>query len=130
MTGFAEAWVVPSPPVGGDRRVRDLRAVADLPVEDDLQGAGAAEVEVAGDQGAEKGTGVTGRAEHDGAGDLDLGHRAFPPVPGLPVGGTQRQREPVHPPLEEHPMVAGCSASQILCSSAGSSQAANPPAAR
>ena len=49
-------------PGGGDRRVHDLRAV-DLPVEGDLQRAGAPEVEIAGDQGAEKGTGVTACAD-------------------------------------------------------------------
>ena len=75
---------------------------ADLPVEDDLDGVRAAEVQVVGDQGVEERPGMAGRGEHDGAGDLDLGHRALPPVPGLLVGGAERQRQPVQPPLEEH----------------------------
>ena len=84
-----------------------LLAGDDPAVEDDLDGVGAAEVEVVGDQGLEERSGVAGLGEYDGAGDLDLGHRQFPPVAGLLVGGAERQREPGQPPLEEHVDRAG-----------------------
>ena len=59
---------------------------ADLPVEDDLDGVRAAEIEVVGDQRLEEGAGVAGRVEHDRAGHLHLGHGQLPPVPGALVG--------------------------------------------
>src|SRR5712671_4641372 len=65
---------------GDDLGLELARGVAtDPPVEDDLDGVRAAEVEVVGDQGVEEAAGVAGLGERDGAGDLDLGHRQFPP---------------------------------------------------
>ena len=44
-----------------------------------------------------------GVVEHQGAGDLDLPHRQLPPAAVIAVRIGQRQRDPVHPGLEEHP---------------------------
>ena len=79
---------------------------ADLAAEDDLHVAGAADVEVVGDQRLEEPTGVAGRVEHQGAGDLDLPHRALPPVAGVAVGLAKGQRQKRQPPLGEHVEVA------------------------
>lgn len=59
------------------------------------------EVEVVADERLEEPACPAGRVEDDGAPDLDLPHRALPPVPGIPVGGTERHREAVQPPLDE-----------------------------
>src|ERR1019366_1269054 len=83
------------------------RAVDDPAAEDDLDGVGAADVKVVGDQRLEEGPRIAGLGEHDGAGHLDLGHRQLPPVPGPLVSGTQRQREAGQPALEEHADRAG-----------------------
>jgi len=48
--------------------------LADLAVEDDLNGVRAAEVQVVGNQGIEEGPGVPGLSEADRPGHLDLGH--------------------------------------------------------
>ena len=45
--------------------------------------------------------------EDQGAGGLHLPHRQLPPVPGVPVGVSQRERDPGHPPLEPHLHGAG-----------------------
>jgi hypothetical protein len=79
-----------------------LGVAADLAAEDDLNVAGAAKVEVVGDQRLEEPTGVAGGVEHDGAGDLDLPHRALPPVAGIAVGLAKGQRQQRQPPLGEH----------------------------
>jgi len=71
-------------------------------LEDDLGALGPADVEVVGYQGLEERAGVPWRGEHDCAGDLDLAHGQLPPEPGRPVSGSQRKREPRHPPGEEH----------------------------
>ena len=75
---------------------------ADLPVEDDLDGVRAAEIEVVGDQRLEEAAGVAGLGEHQRAGHLDLRHRQLPPVAGVVVGRGQRQRQPSQPAVEEH----------------------------
>ncbi|MGC1213359.1 MAG: hypothetical protein WA890_19080 [Micromonospora sp.] len=63
---------------------------ADLLVEDELHVVGAADVEVVGGEGFERGTGVAGGGEHDGLGDLDLPHGDVPPVASGPIGGGER----------------------------------------
>ncbi len=55
---------------------------------------GAAEVQVARDEGLEERPGLARGVEHDGAGYLDLAHRQVPPVAGRAVSGSQRQRDP------------------------------------
>ena len=65
---------------------------ADLAAEDDLDVGGTADVKVVGDQRLEESAGVAGCVEHDGAGDLDLPHRALPPVAGIAVGLAKGQR--------------------------------------
>ena len=57
---------------------------------------------IVSDQRLEERPGPARRVEHDGAGDLDLAHRQFPPVPGPLVVRAERQRQPVQPPLGEH----------------------------
>ena len=79
---------------------------ADLAAEDDLHVAGAADVEVVSDQRLEEPTGVAGSVEHQGAGYLDLPHRALPPVAGIAVALAQGQRQQRQPPLGEHVEVA------------------------
>jgi len=74
---------------------------ADLAAEDDLHVGGPAEVEVVGDERFEEAAGVAGCVEHDGAGDLDLAHRALPPVAGVPIRLAQRQRQAGQPALDE-----------------------------
>ena len=76
-------------------------------LEDDLGAFGAADVEVVGDQGLEERPGVTGGGEHQGAGDLDLAHGQLPPEPGRLVSSGERDRQPRHPPGEEHADGAG-----------------------
>jgi len=63
--------------------------------------SGRGDVEVVGDEGFEEPAGMTGLAEHDGSGDLDLAHRQFPPVTGGVVVLGQRQRQDRDPVLEE-----------------------------
>jgi hypothetical protein len=71
-------------------------------VEDDLDVGGAADVEVAGDQGLEERPGPAGGIEYQGAGHFDLAHGDLPPLPGPLVGQAEGQREAVQPPLGEH----------------------------
>jgi hypothetical protein len=75
---------------------------ADPPAEDDLHVLRAAQVQVVGDQRLEERPGAVRGVEDDSAGDLDLPHRAFPPVPGIAVLAAERHRDPVHPPPGEH----------------------------
>ena len=60
----------------------------------------AAQVHVLAQQCLEERAGMTVLVEHQGAGGLHLPHRQLPPVPGVPVGAGEREREPGHPPLE------------------------------
>jgi hypothetical protein len=62
----------------------------------------AVEIEVVGHQGFEETTGMPGCVEHDGAGDLDLPHRGFPPVPCVPILGRERQWKTCQPAFDEH----------------------------
>jgi hypothetical protein len=48
--------------------------------------------------------------EDQGAGGLDLAHRQLPPVPGVPVGRIQGQRDLRHPPAEPGLHVTGAEA--------------------
>jgi len=68
---------------------------------------GAAKVEVVGDQRLKERPGLAGSTEHHGPGHLDLAHRQLPPVPGRPVSGSQRQRQPRRPPAGARLDVAG-----------------------
>ena len=77
--------------LGLERALRDRAAGA--PVEDDLELLGAADVEVVGNEGFEEGSGVPGRGEHQGAGDLDLAQGDLPPVTVSSVVFGQRQRQ-------------------------------------
>jgi hypothetical protein len=93
-----------TPPLSGpvDGGAEDARGVAaDVAAEDDLHVSGAADVQVAGDQCLEEAAGAAGRVEDDGAGHLDLPHRALPPVPGVLVCLPERHREAGQPPLGE-----------------------------
>jgi hypothetical protein len=69
--------------------------------EDDLHVGGPAKVEVVGNQRLEEPAGVAWRVEHQGAGDLDLPHRALPPVAAIPIRLAQRQRQTSKPALHE-----------------------------
>src|ERR1017187_2784230 len=62
--------------------------------------SGAAQAGVVGDQCLEERPGPARRVEDQGAGGLDLAHRQFPPVAGIPVSRSQRQH--THPPPGEH----------------------------
>jgi hypothetical protein len=99
---------------------------ADLAAKDDLHVGGPAQVEVVGDERLEEAAGVAGRVEHDGAGDLDLAHRALPPVAAIPVRRAQRQRQTSKPTLHEH--VDGGRPEPVAdrLEPLGSAQAANP----
>jgi hypothetical protein len=63
---------------------------ADLPVEQNLHGVRAAQVEIVGDQRLKEPAGVARLAEHQGAGCLDLGHGQFPPVAGISISHGER----------------------------------------
>jgi len=76
---------------------------ADLPVEDERDLVGPAGAEVVGDQRLEERPGAAGLVKDQGAGDLDLAHRALPPVARGPVRRRQGQGQAGQPPLEEHP---------------------------
>ena len=75
--------------------------------EDDLGVLGQAQVHVAGQQLLKDGPDPARVVEDQGAGDLDLPHRQLPPAAVVTVGGGQRQRDAVHPVLEEHPQRPG-----------------------
>src|SRR5262249_39776962 len=71
------------------------------PAEDALHVLRGAEVQVVGDQRLEERPGPVRGVEDDGPGDLDLPHRALPPVPGVAVGAAEGHRDAVQPPLGE-----------------------------
>ena len=72
-------------------------------MEDQFHSVGLADVEIVGDQRLEEGAGVARRVEDQGARHLDLAHGQLPPVARGAVVFGQRQRQPAHPALEEHP---------------------------
>jgi hypothetical protein len=75
--------------------------------EDDLHMLRAAQVDVAGQQLLKDGPDPARVVEDQGAGDFDLPHGQLLPAVVVPVGTGQRQREAVHPGLEEHPQCPG-----------------------
>src|ERR1035437_3825901 len=77
------------------------RVLSDLAVEDELDLVGSTDIEIVGHGGFEDGTGTARGIEYDGVGHLDLAHRKLPPVPGGPVGSTERGRDDLHPAFEE-----------------------------
>jgi hypothetical protein len=81
---------------------RPGRVAADAAAEDDLDVLRAAQVQVVSDQRLEERPGPARGVEDDGAGDLDLPHRALPPVPGIAVLACEGHGDPVQPPLGEH----------------------------
>jgi hypothetical protein len=85
-----------------------------------------AKVEVVGDQRLEEAAGVAGCVEHDGAGGLDLTHRALPPVAAIPICLTNGSGRQASQRCTKTLMVAGPSRSQMAWSQTGSAQAANP----
>src|ERR1700683_1789737 len=102
---------------GGAEGAGDVAAAP--PAEDDLHVLRAAQVQVVGDQRLEERPGPVRGVEDDSAGDLDLPHRALPPVPAsrswLPNGMGMRC---IHR-WANTSMVPGWSWSQISCSTAG-----------
>jgi hypothetical protein len=59
-----------------------------------------AQVHVLAQQRFEERAGVDAVVEDQGAGGLDLPHRQLPPEPAVPLGRSERQRDPGHPPFE------------------------------
>ena len=75
---------------------------------------------------SKKAAGVAGCVEDDRAGDLDLAHRGLPPVAGVLIAGPNGRGSRCSQRCTNTLIVPGPSRSQICCSAAGSSQAANP----
>ena len=80
---------------------RLLGRLGDPAGEHHRDGLGAPDVHVVLYQGLEEATGPPRIVEDEGAGDLGLAHREFPPVVGRPVGCVERGRDDRDPAVEE-----------------------------
>ena len=99
---------------------------ADPAAEDDLDVLRAAEVKVVGDERLEEQPGPARGVEDDGPGDLDLPHRALPPVAGVAVRRPKGMGMRCSHRCAKTSMVPAWNRSQISCSPAGLSHEANP----
>ena len=97
-----------------------------LAVEDQADLVGAADVEVVADDLLEEDPPRHRLVEHLGQGELGLQDRDVVAVAGGAVGGGERVRQDGQPLAQQRVDLAGPRLSQIACSAAGSSTAANP----
>ena len=113
-------------------RVRNRPGVArgpcahEPPVEDQTDLVGAADVEVVADDLFEEDPARDRGVEHLGQRELGLQDRQLVAVAGGPIGGGERVRQDGQPLTQQPVDLVGPEPSQIACTAAGSSTAANP----